>query len=247
VSRHLGVAHALSRAAVYGVLAAALDHPTPERLRAVPARATAAARAPGVPAAVRAALDRLAAAAGEADADAVTADHAALFAGAVRCSPYEGAWGTPSLAGKAAGLADVAGFYAAFGLAPTSWNAELEDHVAVECEFSAALALKEAHARAAGRDESAAVTAAAAAAFLRDHLGRWAHAFARELGRQAATPLYREAAALLGAWLDAELARLGLSPARVTGPNAEEAAPFSCPMASPAPEPAVDPEAPAPH
>jgi TorA maturation chaperone TorD len=137
------------------------------------------------------------------------------------------------MAGKAAQLADVAGFYTAFGLAPTTWNAELEDHVGAECEFAAALALREAHALATGSDEALAVTRAAAAAFLDDHLGRWAPSFAEALGREAGTPVYRAAAALLSAWLVAETARVGVSPARATAAVPAEEAPFTCPMAPP--------------
>ncbi len=228
-----GVPDALGRAAVYGVLATAFDRPTPERVQSLRARADAAARGARTSADVRGALRRLRDSAAAADVGALAAEHATLFDGPVRCSPYEGAWGPQQMSGKSAQLADVAGFYAAFGLAPTSWNAELEDHVAVECEFAAALALKEAHALAAGRDEAVAVTRGAATAFLRDHLGRWGQGFAEELARQAGTPVYKDAAALLAAWLDAEMARLGVTPARVTGANAAEEAPLACPMALP--------------
>lgn len=225
------IAAALGRSAVYGVLASSFDRPTPERLQSLRARAMAAARAAGASGEVRAGLIRLGEAAAAADADAVAAEHATLLDGAVRCSPYEGAWGPPQMSGKSAQLADVAGFYAAFGLAPIAWNAELEDHVAVECEFAAALALKEAHALAAGRDDAVAVTREAAATFLRDHLGRWAQAFADDLGRQASTPIYKEAARLLDVWLAAEITRLGVAPARVFGATAAEDTPFECPMA----------------
>jgi len=227
------IAAALGRSAVYGVLAAAFDRPTRERLQSLRTRAVAASRAAGAPADVRAGLARLGAAVATADAEAIAAEYGRLLDGPVRCSPYEGAWGPQQMSGKSAQLADVAGFYVAFGLAPTAWNAELEDHLAVECEFAAALALKEAHALAAGRDDAAAVTRHAAVTFLRDHLGRWAHAFADELGRQATTLFYKEAARLLDVWLTAEIARLGITPARVDGATVGEETPFACPMAPP--------------
>ena len=65
------------------------------------------------------------------------------------CSPYEGSYGAaPLLAGKGAALADIAGFYAAFGMTPGA--AEVEDHIAAELEFMSVLALKEAAALAEG-------------------------------------------------------------------------------------------------
>jgi TorA maturation chaperone TorD len=228
------VAAALWRSAVYGVLAKVFDRPTSERLQTVRARARTAARAREVPADVRAALSRLGSAAAGADAETVATEHAMLFDGPVRCSPYEGAWGPQQMSGKAAELADVAGFYLAFELSATTWNAELEDHVAAECEFLGALALKEAWALAAGLDEAVAVTRDAGAAFLCDHLGRWGQAFADELGRQASRPLYKEAARLLDVWLAAEVARLGVAPARVLGATEAENTPFACPMMPPA-------------
>jgi hypothetical protein len=57
----------------------------------------------------------------------------------VRCPPYESAYGeAPQMAGKSAELADLAGFYAAFGLAPAASQPDMEDHVKVDfCEARA--------------------------------------------------------------------------------------------------------------
>jgi TorA maturation chaperone TorD len=70
-------------------------------------------------------------------------------------------------------LADIAGFYRAFGVEITP-GTERPDHIAVELEFMHLLAVKE--VVAAGREdggEHARICRDARATFFRDHLGRW--------------------------------------------------------------------------
>jgi TorA maturation chaperone TorD len=234
----LDVARALARAALYRLLGEALAYPRAWRFQEMSHVAGMAAAAPTTPEPVRPLLARFADAARDADPGAVAAEYVFLFDRQVRCPPYEGAYGaTRGLAGKGAQLADVAGFYAAFGLRPAADQADMEDHVAAELEFMSALAIKEAWALGQHDADALEVTRDAEAAFVRDHLGTWAGAFAREL--QAATPLpfYVTAAEVLAAWVEAELAALGVEPARAEGPDApadEEC--FTCPMAGPAPD-----------
>ena len=233
------VAGALGRAAVYRVLAGAFVHPTPARLDALAlAAATAAAAAAGR---LRDKLARLAIAAGAADAAVLGDEHVFLFGRQVRCSPYESAYsGLSPFGDKTARLADVAGFYAAFGLAPAAAQPDLEDHVGAELEFMSALALKEAWALAEGEAGALEVTRAAATKFLTDHLGRWAAAFAAAVEAATPVPFYTAAASLLAAWVDEEIAALGATPSRVPGPDAvaaDDGEPFSCPMAE---EPPVE-------
>jgi TorA maturation chaperone TorD len=234
------VAAALARAAAYRVLAAAFVDPAGPRLADLAARAARVAAAPGLAGALRAPLAALAAAAAAADVAAVAAEHARLFARQVACSPYEGAYAPASLAGKGSRLADVAGFYAAFGVTPAAWRPETEDHVAAELEFMAALALKEAYALAEGHPEGAAVTRAAAVAFLTDHLGAWAAAFAAALAAESATPYWHAVAAALAAWIAADVHALGARPAPfdAAAPAAPEPDAFTCPLAPGAEGPA---------
>jgi TorA maturation chaperone TorD len=232
------VAHTLARGAVYRLLGAAFAYPLAWRFQELAHAAGMAGDAPTTPEALRAPLARFADAARNADPAAVAAEYVFLFDRQVRCPPYEGAYGAArGLAGKAAQLADIAGFYTAFGLSATATQPDMEDHIAAELEFLSALALKEAYARGEEHAEGLAVTRAAEAAFLRDHLGGWAEAFAA--GVQAATPLpfYVTAAELLAAWVRAEVDALGVQPAWVAGPDAPaEDETFTCPMA-PADEP----------
>ncbi len=60
--------------------------------------------------------------------------------------PYETEYTTPDALYKAHQLADIAGFYRAFGLEMSTENRERPDHLAAELEFMHFLALKEAQA-----------------------------------------------------------------------------------------------------
>jgi DMSO reductase family type II enzyme chaperone len=229
MSGEIATTVALRRSAVYRLLALALAYPTPPRLESLAGAAWEAAAT--APAELRVALRRLADAAAGADDTSLAGEHIALFQRQVRCPPYEGAYGPPQMAGKAALLADVAGFYRAFGLEPAESQPEVEDHVCAELEFMSALALKEAWAVTESHAEGLAITRNAAHTFLRDHLGRWGPAFADRLAAAAAPAFYPAAAVALKTWLEAECARLNVAPEPLENVTEAEAAPFACPMA----------------
>ncbi len=231
----------LERASLYRLLGGALARPRAERLAGLAAAAETLAIV--LEPAVAEPLVRFAAAARETDAVAVGDEYVFLFDRDAKVPPYEGAWeDAPQLAGKAALLADVAGFYAAFGLVPGVAEPDVEDHIAAECEFMSALALKEAYALAEGDHEGIVVTRAAQSRFVGDHLGRWSGTFADALRDASPLPYYGALADLLGAWMKAEIERLGATPSVVLGRSGydpiQEADTFSCPMA--APEPAAE-------
>jgi TorA maturation chaperone TorD len=138
------------------------------------------------------------------------ADYEALFGGAVRISPYEGSYEPdPFRSGRQ--MADLAGFYRAFGADSAGPAGERADHAGCELEFMSFLLLKRSAAEEAGEDEHAAVCREAEEAFLRDHLGRWFPGFCREVASSASSPVYR-LLALAGERLTAfELARRGIS------------------------------------
>ncbi len=229
---------ALERAAVYRLLGGAFVSPTPARLAELAlAAATAATAATGR---LRDKLARFAIAASEADPIATADEHVFLFGRQVRCSPYESAYsGLSPFGDKTARLADVAGFYQAFGFGPAAAQPDMEDHVGAQLEFLSALALKEAYALSEGDAEAAEITRRAEVAFLTDHLGRWAEAFAGEVEEATPLPFHTAAASLLAAWIRAEIEALGATPSRVGAPDAldaDAAEPFSCPMAQEEPQ-----------
>lgn len=77
-------------------------------------------------------------------------------------------------------LADIAGFYRAFGVDRTD-GAERPDHLSVELEFLSFLAAKEAHALEAGREYQAETCRSAERLFLSEHTGRFAPGLFRRM------------------------------------------------------------------
>ena len=109
--------------------------------------------------------------------------HTQLFGHAVRgaCPPYELEYERGDIPQQAAELADIAGFYNAFGLVPHTQAHERADHAAVQCEFLSVLAAKEVYAAETGNTEACQVLHDAQQAFLADHAGRWLPALATRL------------------------------------------------------------------
>ena len=214
------VAEALQRAAIYRLLGAAFRHPTEARLAEVAlGGATAAAAARG---ALRDRLAGLALAASEVDLSAAAAEHAFLFGRTERCAPWESVCGDlSSFADAAACVADVVGFYETFG-AGSAAEPDMEDHIAAELEFMGGLALREACALADDEPDTLAVTRGVARAFVGEHLGRWAEAFAASVVGATPEPFYAAAASLLGAWVATEIEALGAVPERVLLPEEAE-------------------------
>jgi len=200
------------RAQVYRFLALAFAEP-------VPGAAAALACQWPVAAAALAGLG-LGAAAAAADA-AVPVDDAArarahleAFGHAIskECPPYGAEYGQAHIFEKSQTLADVAGFYRAFGLELAAGVRDRPDHVAFELEFMEFLCLKEDLALL--REEEAgrlAIIRDAERAFLASHLGLWAFAFARRLQRRAVTGPFAASARLLEAFMAAELAAMAIA------------------------------------
>jgi TorA maturation chaperone TorD len=225
---------ALRRAGVYRVLGGAFAYPTRERLDDL-ARAAATIAVTAPPGALRDALACFSAAAYQTDPDAAGTEYVFLFDRQVRCPAYEGGWGDgAAMAGRVARLADIAGFYAAFGVEAAGAQAESEDHLVAELEFMSIAALKEAAALDDGDAEHAAVTRDAETKFVTEHVGGWAPAFADELAGATALPYYAAAAALLSLWMQMEVAELGATPEAISGRSGRDpvqAETFACPMA----------------
>jgi putative dimethyl sulfoxide reductase chaperone len=129
-------------------------------------------------------------------------------------SPYETEYGRDRPLRKGAELADLAGFYRAFGLDPGT-SGEMPDHVAVECEFYAVLELKAQALDARGDAEGSSIVRDAQQKFLADHLGRFVGALAGRPGVLSST-FYRATADWVCALVAAECARHGAAPEPAT-------------------------------
>lgn len=222
------VPETLARCAAYKLLSLAFLPPTP---RTVAWLAALDGLVPELPPPHRAAL---AAASVPADAPGeapAAAEHTRLFGVGLAASPYETEYDPLATVRKGHRLADLQGFYAAFGFRLAADTRELPDHVAVELEFMSVLLLKAAHAAAGGLGEAAEVCEAAAAAFLRDHLAPWGATFAERVERAAASGFYRWAAARLRAFLEAECRWLGIEASEPGPAPLPEREPVGCPFA----------------
>jgi TorA maturation chaperone TorD len=137
-----------------------------------------------------------------------------LFGGKVRIAPYEGSYeADPFRAARV--LADVAGFYRAFGAGAHGPAAERADHAGCELEF---LAFLSARRLAAASPEEAERCRTIEDAFLAEHAGRWLPAFFRELAAAAEPGFYSSLGRLGEALVLAVLAARELEPARL-GPR----------------------------
>ncbi|MBM3180225.1 MAG: hypothetical protein FJZ86_07705 [Chloroflexi bacterium] len=135
-------------------------------------------------------------------------EHIFLFHRQALCSPYES---TYSPAGMEQSLADIAGFYRAFGVQMSPDAHERVDHIGSELEFMAVLCAKEAHALRNGLTEQAQICRDARSAFLSDHLGLWALAFASRVQDKARLPLYPALTDMLASLLALEAEDLGVA------------------------------------
>jgi len=141
----------------------------------------------------------------------LAAAYQALFGGEVAVPPYEGSYeGNPFRHTRQ--MADVAGFYRAFGAEPHGPAAERVDHAGCELEFLAFLGAKRL-ALQAERDDGAADTCREIEdAFLRDHVGRWLPTFCRELESRTDSSFYAALARFGDRVISIELARRGIEP-----------------------------------
>lgn len=110
-------------------------------------------------------------------------------------------------------LADLAGFYRAFGMELGTLADERHDHLSVELEFLAVLTAQEASALSGVMTgDGLSVCRDAQRKFLREHLGRWAPAFARRLVRVVGDGVLGALARFALAFLERECLRFGVKP-----------------------------------
>jgi TorA maturation chaperone TorD len=110
-------------------------------------------------------------------------------------------------------LADIGGYYRAFGLTLGDEHPERPDHVVLELEFMAQLVALE--RRAAQSDDDVAMSREvvcrdAQKRFLQEHLAWWTPAFARLLSKENPDGFYEVAGTFLSALVPAERGLLGV-------------------------------------
>ena len=138
-------------------------------------------------------------------------------------------------------MADVSGFYRAFGLQPSRDVPERHDHAALELEFMSWIIAREQHARDGGAEPNARICLEAQHKFLRDHLSWWMPTFAFALRREAdgvgdadelaSTPqsFYGAVAASLAAFISTERLLLHVAaPKELLSPRAADEIDDAC-------------------
>jgi TorA maturation chaperone TorD len=229
----------LSRALLYELLKTCLYPPTShgrevhaggEGRRALEHAAAVVERETG---AVPAALENLLPASAAGPAAELEPDYQRLFGHTAqgRVSPYETEYGLDGLFRQSQELADIGGFYRAFGLTVAGGSRERSDHLGVECEFLGFLCRKEAYHLLSGDREVAKEVREAERLFLKEHVSGFAGAFARCLSSEAGHPFYRALGDLLSAFLAVECRRLEVAPGPEFVPlrsTAEEEVPMAC-------------------
>lgn len=207
-----GIAEALARSAVYELCARALSYPSDAHDAALERLAVILDGVWIGSDATTSAIADVLTAAGRVDRDETKRWHGRLFTliESRDCPPYETAYDSRDVFRMTDVMADVAGFYGAHGLVIGGVERERPDNILAECEFMSFLAMKEALAAEAGRDDDAQVCRDSAAAFLRDHLGRFAEAFGVRAAACARSPLHAAAGRLIAAWIVDDMDHLGV-------------------------------------
>lgn len=202
------------RARVYRALARVFQSPRVELLAALraedaPELRDALARLGAGPELLQQA-EALAAELRSADAERLGREYEGTFepSSGPRCAPNETAHAPESpqeALVRTFELADIAGFYRAFGV-EIEPESERVDHLAAELEFMHLLAVKEALAGTRGETEHAEVCREAATAFLRDHLARFVPKLCARLEETEPGPVYANAGRLLAGFVELDSA-----------------------------------------
>jgi TorA maturation chaperone TorD len=117
-------------------------------------------------------------------------EHTALFARNVVVPPHGTVYGAGLDSMRTHDLAQISGFYEAFGLQVSASRAELADHISMELEFVAALLAKEAYALECGWTGRAKRAAVARRRFVDDHVRPWLPKFAERLAKHHRLDFY---------------------------------------------------------
>ncbi len=136
-----------------------------------------------------------------------------LFGHAVRgrCPPYELEYGGSEIIQQASGLADIAGFYSAFGMEISRDADDRPDHVAIESEFMSVLCAKEAYAIEKSEADHVDVSVKAQRDFLKDHLACWVPAFSHRVAQADPDGFYGALARFASAFVAAECDRFEIT------------------------------------
>ena len=149
--------------------------------------------------------------------EALQREHSLIFSLSVAggVPPYETEYGIKDVFMKTQNMADVSGFYRAFGMEVSKQSHERIDFIGAELELMHWLALKESHALETNRKKEARICHDAAAKFLKDHLGRWAPFLGEQIAKTSRLPFYCQLGQELATFIRAECETFGVTPDEV--------------------------------
>lgn len=149
-----------------------------------------------------------------ADGDALRGTYAATFGtgGEASISRYELSYAPGSLVTNTDRMADIAGFYRAFGLERAEDARDRNDYLPTQLEFLQHLALQIEYLEAEDNAEGVAIATDATRSFLEDHIGRWVPRFVDALEEEVETEFYLALGQLLAAFVAGEVERFNLDP-----------------------------------
>lgn len=230
-------ARTLARAALYRMLALAFSPPGPELVQSVVSDCgglNIALKQGALPLSYARSLAVAGRAWRAVTPDELASEYSRLFLGAGLVPLREGGFGDGfRFAGQPVEIADVSGFYLAFGFELPASAANPPDHLGAELEFMSLLHLKLVLARQRRKREQVRVTRSAMANFLKDHLGRWAESFNAALREAGAAPAYRTMGRLMAQTVIADCMSLDARPLKARAGSGEDPAggeEFSCPF-----------------
>ncbi len=219
---------ALNRSVIYELVSSAFLYPAPGTLEFLIDKANRvdlAASEMDSPE-LSEAVSELAASLAKIDEEALVHEYVSVFGHSMssECSLYEEEYANSEIFQKSGSLADLKGFYAAFGVKPDPELKDRLDHVGVELEFMHLLTYKEAYAQFHGHgSDKVAVCREAQENFLTNHLAPLVKALVRRLSkRTGGEGFYSSLGQVLELQIDREMDLLGLelptpSPTRPTG------------------------------
>ncbi|MHC4522721.1 MAG: TorD/DmsD family molecular chaperone [Planctomycetota bacterium] len=166
------------------------------------------------------------------DVKDLEAEYNRIFSMGLMCPHNETEYSSSHVFMKGQDLADIAGFYNAFGFKMSSQEKALVDFIGTELEFMHVVTFKEHHALEKGDTEHAETCREAQGKFLKGHLGTWATAFSKVLSAMTHLEYFRTLGRLLDEFVAFDGKYLGVAPFEVVTVPAfsptSEAETFTC-------------------
>jgi len=128
---------------------------------------------------------------------------------------YETEYTAPHIFAKTQMMADIAGFYRAFGMRTSQSHGERPDQASAELEFMHLLTLMKANACSKNDREKIEICTVAERKFIQDHLGRWMRTLGIMISETSPSSLYRKIGQLLAAFIADEVQLLEVTPDEV--------------------------------